>query len=112
MTNANLLRVEFDAQPKTAGLTVTQARLYISGIGLHIPFMNGQRLSESVLDPAFTNLRMRVLYTAHDVTSLLDTSARGNAFAAMLGNGWPNVFAPWGGSANGEAPWNGATTAW
>ena len=107
MTNANLLRVEFDAQPKTAGLTVTQARLYISGIGLHIPFMNGQRLSESVLDPAFTNLRMRVLYTAHDVTSLLDTSARGNAFAAMLGNGWPNVFAPWGGSANGEAPWNG-----
>ena len=107
MANANMLRVEFDAQPKTAGLTVTQARLYVSGIGLHIPFMNGQRLSESVLDPAFTNLRMRVLYTAHDVTALLDTSARGNAFAAMLGNGWPNVFAPWGGSGTGEAPWNG-----
>jgi alpha-L-rhamnosidase len=107
MANANMLRVEFDAQPKTAGLTVTQARLYVSGIGLHIPYMNGQRLSESVLDPAFTNLRMRVLYTAHDVTALLDTSARGNAFAAMLGNGWPNVFAPWGGSGTGEAPWNG-----
>jgi alpha-L-rhamnosidase len=107
MPNANLLRVEFDAQPKTPGLTVTQARLYVSGIGLHIPFMNGQRLGESVLDPTFTNLRMRVLYTAHDVTSLLDTSARGNAFAAMLGNGWPNVFAPWGGSGTGEAPWNG-----
>jgi alpha-L-rhamnosidase len=107
MSNANLLRVEFNTEPVKAGLTVTQARLYLSGIGLHIPYMNGQRLSESVLDPAFTNLRMRVLYTAYDVTNLLDTSSRGNAFAAMLGNGWPNVYAPWESAGTGEAPWNG-----
>ena len=47
MSNANLLRVEFNTEPVKAGLTVTQARLYLSGIGLHIPYMNGQRFSES-----------------------------------------------------------------
>jgi hypothetical protein len=70
--------------------------------------MNGQRLSESMLDPAFTSLRRRVLYRAFDVTRLVDTGASGNTFAAMLGHGWPDVFAPWGGNdGTGEAPWNG-----
>ena len=106
--NANMLRADFVTQPATAGLTVTQARLYVSGIGWHIPFMNGMRISQSVLEPAFTNLRMRVLYSAHDVTRLIDTSARGNTFAAYLGHGWPEIFAPWGGNdGRGEPPWNG-----
>jgi alpha-L-rhamnosidase len=108
MANANMLRVDFLAQPASAGLTVVHARLYASGLGWFLPMMNGAPLAEGVmLDPAFTNLRMRVLYNAYDVTSLLDTSARGNTFAAFLGHGWPEIFAPWGGSATGEAPWNG-----
>jgi len=105
--NSNQLRVDFSAQPATAGLTVTQARLYATGLGWFLPFMNGRRLSEAALDPAFTSLRVRALYNAYDVTDLLDTSAAGNTFAAYLGHGWPEIFAPWGGSASGEAPWNG-----
>jgi alpha-L-rhamnosidase len=102
--NSNQLRVDFSAQPATAGLTVTQARLYATGLGWFLPFMNGRRLSEAALDPAFTSLRVRALYNAYDVTDLLDTSAAGNTFAAYLGHGWPEIFAPWGGSASGEAP--------
>ena len=109
MANANQLRVDFAATPAQAGLTVTQARLYASGLGWFLPRMNGVPLSEGVmLDPAFTNLRMRALYNAYDVTRLLDTSARGNTFAAFLGHGWPEIYAPWGGNdGQGEAPWNG-----
>ena len=106
--DANQLRVDFPATPPAAGVTVEQARLYVAGLGWHLAFMNGQRVSSSVLEPAFTNLRMRVLYSAHDVTRLVDTSASGNTFAAFLGHGWPDVYAPWGGDdGRGEAPWNG-----
>ena len=106
--NANMLRVDFTAEPPAAGVTVVQARLYATGLGWMLPFMNGMRLSEAVLDPAFTNLRVRALYNAYDVTRMLDTSARGNTFAAYLGHGWPEIFAPWGGNDGvGEPPWNG-----
>ena len=108
LANANMLRVEFAATSPSSGATVTQARLYATGLGWFLPLMNGRLLSDAMLDPAFTSLRRRVLYNAYDVTSLVDSTAKGNAFAAMLGHGWPDVFAPWGGNdGTGEAPWNG-----
>jgi alpha-L-rhamnosidase len=110
--NANMLRVDFAAPPPATGVTVVQARLYVTGLGWFMPFMNGARLSDAVLDPAFTNLRVRALYNAYDVTRMVDTSARGNTFAAFLGHGWPEIFAPWGGNdGSGEPPWNGTGSA-
>jgi len=62
-----------------------------------------------VLEPAFTDLRTRVLYVAHDVTGLLSTTSA-NVYGAMLGNGWPDVLAPWGpNSGYGPPPWNGSS---
>jgi alpha-L-rhamnosidase len=108
----NQLRLEFPTLPPSAGATIAQARLYVSGLGWHISFLNGERLGKSILEPAFTNLRERVLFVAHDVTSLLSTSPAGNAFAAYLGHGWPEVLAPWGpNNGTGVPPWNGTTTS-
>lgn len=107
----NQLRLEFPTLPPSAGATIAQARLYVSGLGWHISFLNGERLGKSVLEPAFTNLRERVLFVAHDVTRLLSTSSTGNAFAAYLGHGWPEILAPWGpNNGTGVPPWNGSTT--
>jgi alpha-L-rhamnosidase len=107
-SNANQLRVDFSAQPPAAGVTLARATLYISGLGWHIPYVNGARLSRSVFEPAFTHLRLRVLYSAHDVASLLDTRGGNNTLAVLVGNGWPAQFEPWeGDSAFGEPVWNG-----
>ena len=90
--NSNQLRLDFASPPPAAGVTISQARLYIAGLGWHIAYLNGQRLTRSILEPAFTHLRMRVLYAAHDVTALLDAGGAGNTLAVYLGNGWPNQF--------------------
>jgi alpha-L-rhamnosidase len=108
----NQLRVEFPLSPPSAGATIGSARLYISGLGWHRAYLNGERLGRAVLDPAFTNLRVRVYYSAHEVGHLLSTGGAGNALAVMLGGGWPDVLSPWGpNSGKGVPPWNGSTAA-
>lgn len=107
--NANQLRVEFPLAPPSQGTTLTQARLYVSGLGWHVSYLNGQRLGRSVLEPAFTDLRTRVLYVAHDVTHLLSTTTN-NVVGVFLGHGWPEVLAPWGpNNGTGTPPWNGTS---
>src|SRR5690606_4666766 len=39
---------------------VQLARLYITGLGYHEPFLNGQRLGNAVLDPAYTDVAHRI----------------------------------------------------
>ena len=109
-SHSNQLRLDFSAAPpSTPSATLTRATLYISGLGWHIPYLNGQRLSRSVFEPAFTHLRLRVLYAAHDVLRLLDARSGGNnTLAILLGGGWPAQFEPWeGDDAFGEPVWNG-----
>lgn len=67
---------------------VRRARLYAAGLGYYEFLINGERVSDHVLDPAWTSYATRVLYTTHDVTALLTDGP--NALAAMLGNGWFN----------------------
>jgi len=76
-----LLRKEF-----TLDGPVQRARLYAAGIGWSEHYVNGQRIGDSVLDPAATDYDKRVLYVTHDVTHLLHAGP--NALGAMLGNGW------------------------
>ena len=103
--SANMLRADFAAAPPSPGATLTRATLYVSGLGWHIAYLNGQRVSRSVLEPTFTHLRLRVLYAAHDVTRLV-TAGGANTLAAHLGVGWPGQFEPWAGGV-GEPVWNG-----
>lgn len=92
-----LLRKEFSiAKP------VRQARVYIAAPGFHELYLNGKKISEDVLSPAFTNYDKTVLYNVRDVTGIL---TRGNnAAGIMLGNGWYNSASKevWGFDT---APW-------
>ncbi|HEY0866178.1 MAG TPA: family 78 glycoside hydrolase catalytic domain, partial [Fimbriimonas sp.] len=66
----------------------TQATLFVCGLGYHECYLNGRKVGDHVLDPAFTRYDRRALYVAHDVTDQL--LAGENVLGAMLGNGWYN----------------------
>jgi alpha-L-rhamnosidase len=79
-----------------------RATAYICGLGYYQLYLNGRRVGDHALDPAFTDYDRRVLYVTYDVTPLL--RAGKNAVGVILGNGWyhpitPDLFgfekAPW-----------------
>ncbi len=80
---APLLRREFEL-----GGPVAHARLYAAGLGYYELRLNGEKISDHVLDPAWTSFDKRVPYTSHDVTAMLQSGD--NVMGAMLGNGWYN----------------------
>ncbi|HWB92094.1 MAG TPA: family 78 glycoside hydrolase catalytic domain, partial [Puia sp.] len=84
---------------------IAQARLYISGVGYNIPYINGRKVGDHVLDPAFTRYDKTVLYSTYDVTSVLHPGE--NVLGVVLGNGWYNMItkAVWGFD---HAPWRNA----
>ncbi len=47
------------------------ARVYICGLGYHELRLNGEKVGDHVLDPAFTRYDRRSLYVVHDVTNQL-----------------------------------------
>ncbi len=90
-------RKSFHVQKK-----VVRARFYVSGIGYHVPRLNGQKIGDHMLDPAFTRYDKTVLYTTYDVTE--NISAGENVLGIILGNGWYNMHTKtvWGFD---HAPW-------
>jgi len=66
------------------------AWLYICGLGCHEVRLNGEKLGDHVLDPAFTRYDRRALYVVHDVTSQLRKNSN-NVLGVILGNGWYNM---------------------
>ena len=81
---------------------LTRATAYICGLGYYELYLNGRRVGDHVLDPAFTDFDKRVMYVTFDVTGQLQTGP--NALGVVLGNGWfhpitPDLFgfekAPW-----------------
>lgn len=67
---------------------IKRARLYAVGLGYCEFRLNGQNVSDSVLDPAWTSFEDRVYYRCQDVTEKLERGE--NVLGAMLGNGWYN----------------------
>lgn len=81
---------------------VKSAAARICGLGYYEFFINGNRVGDHVLDPAFTDYTKRVLYVTYDITSLLKKGD--NALGVILGGGFyrlatPDLFgfnkAPW-----------------
>src|ERR1700747_3343255 len=68
---------------------VTQARLYVSGLGQYEFRVNGARVGSSDLTPGWSDYRKTVFYDSYDVTSMLHNGA--NALGIMLGNGMYRV---------------------
>lgn len=67
---------------------IVRARAYVAVAGLYTMYLNGARVGDNVLDPAFTRYDRRILYTTYDITSLLHEGT--NAVGVELGNGWYN----------------------
>ncbi len=60
------------------------ALAFVSGLGHYEMRLNGARVGTSVLDPGWTDYRVKALYATHDVTALLGER---NAVGIVLGNG-------------------------
>jgi alpha-L-rhamnosidase len=78
---ALLVRGQFELKQ-----AVTRARLYVAGVGIVEPHLNGAKVGDRVLDPAPTDFSKRVLAAAYDVTDRLMVG--GNCLGAIVGHGW------------------------
>ncbi|GIM97096.1 alpha-L-rhamnosidase [Paractinoplanes toevensis] len=65
--------------------TVADARLYLSGVGLHHATLNGREITDEVLAPGNSNYQLSSEYRTYDLTSALRPGA--NAVGVELGNG-------------------------
>lgn len=68
--------------------TVKSATISVCGLGYYELHLNGAKVGDHVLDPAFTRYDKRALYATYDVTGQMRGGA--NALGVMLGNGWYN----------------------
>lgn len=75
-----LLRKEFEVQAKAVN-----ARMYVTAAGLYECYLNGAKIGDHVLEPAWTDYEDRVLYQTYDVTEMLHHGS--NVIGAMVGLG-------------------------
>lgn len=80
----NELRKGFELPGK-----VVRARVYVTALGYYELHLNGKKIGDNVLDPAWTSYNQRVLYSTYDVTRQLQPGA--NAIGVMLGGGWATL---------------------
>jgi alpha-L-rhamnosidase len=78
-----LFRKDFFANKK-----IKAARLYISGVGYYEAYLNGNKVSNDLLQPGFTTWKQQVLYSVYDISSMIKKGK--NTAGLMLGNGWWN----------------------
>jgi alpha-L-rhamnosidase len=65
---------------------IAKARLYATALGVYEASINGQRVSDDLLAPGWTDYTKRVMVQTYDVTKLVRRGA--NALGAVLGDGW------------------------
>ncbi|KAG7130183.1 Alpha-L-rhamnosidase like protein [Verticillium longisporum] len=68
-----------------SGRDVADARLYISGVGMHHATVNGEDATDEVLAPGYSNYQLSSEYRTYDVTNALRSGP--NAVSVSLGNG-------------------------
>ncbi len=77
---ARYLRKEFSVDKKISRATVS-----FCGLGLSELYLNGEKVGDAVLSPAFAQYDKREFYVTYDVTENLQRG--GNALGVILGNG-------------------------
>ena len=65
---------------------LTSATLYITGLGIVAPELNGRPVGDQVLLPGWTTYDARLMVSAFDVTA--DLSEGANTLGAIVGQGW------------------------
>lgn len=81
-----------------------RATLFISGLGFYTAKINENEITNTGLNPAFTDYTKSVLYNSYDIKELLDTG--NNTITIGLGNGYYNeeAIVDWG---YDKAHWRG-----
>lgn len=69
----------------TLAKKVTDARLYMSGLGLYEAFYNGEKIGEEYFAPFSNNYDAWVQVQTYDVTGMLQKDGK---LSILLGNGW------------------------
>ncbi len=86
-----------------ASKPITRARLYATALGVYDASINGQRVSDDLLTPGWTDYTKRVMVQTYDVTKLIHAGQ--NALGAVLGDGWYAGRLGWMGAAQyGKRP--------
>lgn len=75
-------------KPFEVNKPIKRARLYITGLGYYLSFLNGTRIGDHELDPGWTNYAERIYYSTYDVSDMVKTGA--NCLGVTVGNGWFN----------------------
>ncbi len=82
---------------------VRKARLYVTGLGGYVFYVNGRKAGKDLLTPGWTDYPKRIQYQVYDIGDLL--TERENVFGAMLGNLWWSGGLGWkGGQKYSEGP--------
>ena len=74
---------------------VKKSEIYISGLGFYVLKINGRRVGEDILQPAFSNYNKTVYYNVYDIFDYLNFADKNNGknvIEVTLGNGWLNEF--------------------
>ncbi len=79
-----LFRKSFRIQKK-----ISEATLFISGLGHYEAYVNGAKIGNSFLAPGWTDYDKTILYNCYDVTKMLDEGE--NAIGTIVGNGFYNI---------------------
>ena len=98
---------DFNAAPRfrkafQVNKPVKSAKLYIATGGLSVVTVNGHRIGDHFMSPAFTRYDRRNHYVTHDVTPYIHNGE--NVAGVLLGNGWYNHQA--------KAVWNFDNAPW
>lgn len=81
---------------------VTKARLFITSHGIYEAKLNGQAVTDSILNPGFTTYDKRILFQTFDVKELLGTE---NTMDVTVADGWYKGKIAFGhGCEYGEVP--------
>ena len=64
---------------------ISQARLYITGLGLYQAFLNEQKIGNAFLTPGFNDYDYYLRYQAYNITELVETE---NLLEVHMGDGW------------------------
>ena len=86
------------AKPFDATRKVSDARLYIAGLGSYEATVNGKPVTDTVLNPGVTNPLRSAEYGTYDVTELVREGD--NTLGVALGNGQTNVYTQANSAAN------------
>ncbi|RYP72462.1 hypothetical protein DL770_007964 [Monosporascus sp. CRB-9-2] len=73
----------------------TKVRLYLLGLGVHVPEINGEAVGDTVLGPGYSTIENTVLYSTYDITKQVNLGK--NVIGVALGKGIYNADKPLGG---------------